>query len=359
MVEALAAEGHPVWLASYGYGDGPWPADVGRVPVPALPGNRSWASGPSLGKIADDAALAAALGVFLSRVDVDVVHAHNVEAPLAAWLGRTLARKRVPVVYNLHTSLEEELPVYLSGERSRSLATRFGRRVDRELAQRADACVAISRRAERMLEAWGAQRVAYLPPGVDPEEPTGGDADRARARWELGEGPWVVYTGNADAYQDLDVLYAAMAQVDAAGLLVVTGSEVEDVRRDAMAAGIPRERLRVVGSRDFDDVRDALAVAALAALPRQVCAGFPIKLLNALAAGVVTVCAAGSAQPIEGVVTVADGDPAAMAASIRGLLRSPSMTARLGDGAARAIRARWTWRRRAGELARFYESLLS
>lgn len=359
MVRSLAAAGAEVWLATYGYGVGDWPAGVGQVPVRELPLPTSLASGPSVAKVVRDVLLVDGVRRFLRNHEVDVVHAHNVEAPLAAWLGSLLAGTNIPVLYNLHTSLEEELPVYVGGRRRKALAGRFGKRVDRALAQRADGCIAISRRAREVLESWGAHNVVYLPPGIDPQELEGGSGERARERWDLGDRPWLVYTGNADPYQDLDVLFDAVARVEELGLLVVTGSPLEQPRAWARQHNLPEERLRLIGSRSFDDVKDALAAGTIAALPRATCAGFPIKLLNYLAAGLPTVCAEGSSQPIEGVVTVPNGRPEAMADAFRSLLRTPSITARLGVGAARAIRSRWTWERRAKELMRHYESMLS
>ena len=358
MVRALASAGAEVALATYGYGVGDWPRDVARVPVRDVPLSSSLASGPSLSKVVRDALLADGVRRWLRRHPVDLIHAHNVEAPLAGWLGSALASSRVPLLYNLHTSLEEELPVYLGGRRRKVVAARLGRRVDRELARRADGCVAISRRARDVLKDWGAADVAYLPPGIDPADLEGGDRQRAAERWDLGDRRWIVYTGNADPYQDLQVLFDAVARLEDAGLLVVTGSSLDGPRAWAAQHGLPPERLRLVESRSFDDVRDALVAGSVAALPRATCAGFPIKLLNYLGAGLPTVCAAGSSQPIEGVVTVPNGNPTAMADAFRSLLRTPSITGRLGIGAARAIRSRWTWDKRAQELLTYYQTVL-
>jgi glycosyltransferase involved in cell wall biosynthesis len=270
-----------------------------------------------------------------------------------------LARRRVPLVYNLHTSLEEELPVYGAGGWRGQLAARFGRRVDRLLPAMSDACVAISPRAEEQLRAWGAMRVVRIGPGVDLEELAGGDAERARQRWQLGQRPWVVYTGNADAYQDLPVLYAAMSRVSHAGLLVVTGSDREPVWRAAREAGVPAERLRVVQSRDFADTLDALAVGAVGALPRAVCTGFPIKLLNMLGSGLVTVAAQGSAQPLEGVVSVPNNHPGAMAGAIQSVLADEHMTERLGDAARRSVAAVHGWAGASARLGSLYDTLIA
>lgn len=353
MARALRRAGIDLRLATYAYGAGAWPDDLPRVEVARVPGAGSLRSGPSLGKLALDAALVGACVRALP--EVDLVHAHHAEAALVA--RAAMGGRRVPLVYNLHTSLGEELPVYLPAAVG-PLAAAAGAGLDRLLVRLADACVAPSARGAALLGAWGARRALGVLPGVDPTELRGGDAARARAAWRLGEGPWVLYAGNADAYQDLDVLLEAMARVPEAGLLALSAAPFDAFAAPARRAGLPEARLRVTGAADLPALRDALAVAALAAVPRTVCAGFPMKLLNQLAAGVPTVVARGSAQPIDGQRVVPDHDPAAMAAAIRQLLADPPAAARLGAAGAAAVSAGHTWDVAVRPLLALYGELL-
>jgi glycosyltransferase involved in cell wall biosynthesis len=331
------------------YDAGPWPEGVEAWPSPAPTALRPSRSGPTVGKPALDAMLAVTVARALASGRYDVVHAHNVEAPFVAWVARRLAGCRVPVVYDAHTALAEELPTYAPDRWAAPLA-RLGQGVDRLLGRRADACVALSARGEARLRALGARHVLRSPPGVDPAELAGGDADRARARWDLGTDRWVAYTGNADRYQDLDVLLAAMVRVDAARLLVVGPSDPAVVRDAAARAGLAADRLVVVRSDRREDALDALAVAEVGAVPRSVCAGFPMKLLNVLGAGRAAVVASGSAIPVEGVIPVPDRDVASFAGALAAALDRPEATRRLGDAAARAVRATWTWEASAARL---------
>ncbi|MCB9679849.1 MAG: glycosyltransferase family 4 protein [Alphaproteobacteria bacterium] len=357
MARAQARRGHRVLLACYGHGIGAWPEGVEPVRAPAVPALTATASGPHVGKPVLDLLLAARVARVLRRERVDVVHAHNVEAPFVGALAAALAGTHVPLVYNLHTSLAEELPTYWRRGAIGRIAPDIGRAVDGLLARRASACVAISDGAARRLRAWGARRVFLAPPGVDVAEVEGGDATRARRRWALGARPWVVYTGNADAYQDLDVLMDAIACTPGVDLLVVTG-DPDRVTALTAARRLGPDRVRVVGSTSFDDTRDALAVAAACVVPRAVCAGFPIKLLNGLALGVPTVCAAGSAQPIPGVVVVPDRDAAALGRALQALVEAPVERERLGRAAADAIRADWTWEAAAARLDPVYDAVV-
>lgn len=356
MVEGLVEVGHAVTLACYAAGEGEDPPGVRLARIPRVPGE-GMASGPTPTRPLQDALLAARVAGLLRRERFDVIHAHNVEAPLAGALARVAARRRVPLVYNLHTALAEELPRWWPDGLRGRLALPLGRAVDALLPRLCDGCVALSEAAEEALRRNGARRVLRVPPGVRLAELEGGDAGRARQRWSLDGRPWVVYAGNTDAYQDLPDLYDAMARVPEAGLLLVTGADPAPEEAALDARGVGPERRRVVHSRAFADTLDALAAASVAALPRRQCAGFPIKLLNQLGVGVPTVAARGSAQPIAGVVTVPDGDPSAMAAALSRLIGDPDARRSLGEAGRAAIAADYTLAAQARRLADWYPTL--
>ncbi|MCB9663023.1 MAG: glycosyltransferase family 4 protein [Alphaproteobacteria bacterium] len=344
MARALARRGHAVRLATYGHGEGDGPEGVERVRPPALGRLGVLRSGPSPDRPLQDLLLLRAVRRTLAARPPDVIVAHHVEAVGVALAARRLAGLDVPVLYVCHTSLETELPDWVPG-RLGGIAARAGALLDAGVARTADGALALSPDGARHLRDVGARRVWQVPPGVEPDEVRGGDAEAAHARWDLGDRPWVLYTGNLDRYQDLDLLVEAMASLPEAGLLVLTRDDPGD-----RFAAVPPDRLRVVRERGLDDLRDALAAAAVACVPRQVCPGFPMKVLNLLAAGVPVVCAAATAPPVEGVLPVGGRDPAAFAGALRAALAAPAMRARLGQAAARAIAARWSWTARAREL---------
>ena len=97
-----------------------------------------------------------------------------------------------------------------------------------------------------------------------------------------------------------------------------------------------------------------MAAADVAAIPRTVCSGYPIKLLNSLGLGVPTVVAAGSSQPLPGVIEVPNGDAPAMAKAIESLVSDPDRLVELGAVARAHIREHCTWDARARELEGIY-----
>ena len=341
MARALARRGHRVTVACYAHGVGPSDPEYAVVRTPPVPGYDNLRAGPDLVKPLLDAALA----VQLARVGGDVVHAHNYEAPLAAALSRV--RTRAPVVYCAHNTMGEELHTYFEGRVARRLARGVGQLLDRTVPRLADHALAIHDGAVPTLRSLGCRHVSCVPPGVDPHDL------RACPPVELPPGPWVIYAGNPDAYQDLDVLVAAMRELPDVGLVMVSASPLDHWA----AQGLPRARF--VQTASFEVVRSHLAAATVAALPRTVCTGYPIKMLNYLGMGLPTVAAEGSARLLPGVVSVPNRDPSALAAAIRQLVDDAPRRRALARDAREHVLAHCTWDARAEDLEDVYREVLA
>lgn len=343
---ALVDAGHEVFLASYGAGRGTYPSGVTPVPIADMSTFVGHRSGPSWAKLVANPALVRSLVSFLRRQPIDLIHAHNIEAPVLARAAMAMAGTKIPLLYDMHTLMNEELPSYTAPPLMKRALARMGGRLDRAVVAMSDGVVSLSPRALAVARAWGTEQAWLCEPGVDPEE-LHGEADRARQGFHLPGGPLVTYTGNLDAYQDLDILLHAMLQLPDTTLVVVTHGALGDLHAAMDAVGLPRNRVHAVVTQRFQDVVDVLHASTVAVLPRTVCAGFPIKLLNCLGCGVPVVASAGSARPLEGVVAVPNRNIDAMAHAIRAVVRDPLMAERLGASAKRSVLAHHTWAQRA------------
>ncbi len=321
LARALQARGHRVTVVAYDLGEGDPGVEVIRVPVPR--GYQRLRSGPDRHKPWIDLRMAAAL----SRVEADVVHAHHVEALAAALLAR-----RRPLVYHGHTLLGEELPCYFAHFR-RSLAA-LGHAADRTLPRRADAVVAVAPAGAAAYSRWGCRDVTVLPPGLDTA-----DFPPATSRREERT---LVYAGNSDAYQRLDVLFAAMVHLPGWKLRVVTHDPT------GFPPGTP-----VIVARSWPEAREAIACADVAALPRTLGGGYPVKLLDYLACGLPVVLSRGLARGFPGEVPVDEGDPVDFA---RGVLDAARI-ARRDWGP--ALLASESWDRRAATMEAVYARVTS
>ena len=341
MARALARRGHEVSVVCYGHGEGEVDDDYRIIRTPRVPGYGNLRAGPDMVKPVLDLALA----YRIAEIPADVVHAHNYEAPIAAAMARRFTG--TPIVYNAHNTMVEELPTYFERPTARRAARRMGGWLDRTVPKIADHAVVLSSRAVPTLTRLGCGEVSVVPPGVDAAEL--GDVEPA----QLPEGPWVVYAGNPDRYQDLSILVEAIRKLDGVGLLMVSASPLDDWS----SAGLPK--FKAVQTSDFAEVKSLMAACDLAAIPRTVCSGFPIKLLNSLGVGLPTVIAEGSAQGLPGEVVVPNGDSEAMAQAIQSLLNAPQRSRELGESARAHVRDACTWEARARDLERIYASLLS
>ena len=340
MARALARRGHEVTVVCYGHGEGEVDSDYRVVRTPKLPGYNNLRAGPDWVKPGLDIALAAKI----ASLPADIVHAHNYEAPIAAFLAQRFTG--TPIVYSAHNTMREELPTYFGGRLFRSLARRAGTLLDRTVPRMAEHAVVLTEETKNTLHALGCQEVSVVAPGVDFSELE----DVVPA--VLPEGPWVVYAGNPDAYQDLHILIDAMRRLDGVGLLMVSASPLDEWAE----MGLPK--FKAVQTSDFNEVKRLVAAADLAAIPRMVCSGFPIKLLNTLGLGVPTVIAEGSARGLPGEVAVPNGDATAMASAIRRLLDAPERCSELAARARSHVERACTWDARAAELEAIYASIV-
>jgi glycosyltransferase involved in cell wall biosynthesis len=187
--------------------------------------------------------------------------------------------------------------------------------------------------------------------------------DPVRAREQLGDGPLVVYSGNLDRYQDLDLLLegfglVAVSRPDAR-LVISTSADPGRVRDHARLKGIAAQTVFLPAD-EFVSVRDLLAAADVTVCPRQVCLGFPIKLLNYMAAGRPIVASKGSAcglRHLENGWVVQNGDAPAMAAAITALLGDPGRAETLGAGAQRTARTEHDWDRAVEAIGEVYDRI--
>ena len=363
MADALARRGHDVHVVTYHLGER---ARAGRFAVhriPDVPTYRNCSPGPTWQKLAVvDPLLAVSLARVLWRHRIDVVHAHHVEGLLVALAAvATRPWHPLPVVFDAHTLLESELPFYALGLGERAKAW-LGRTLDARLPRRAAHVIAVTEDVERRLLALApalAGRTSVITSGVELEHFGG---ERARAAWAPG---WrgaprtLVYAGNLAAYQGIDLMLRAFAEVRRTRrdvrLRLVSDSPFGAYEPLAAALGV-RDAIDVVPSR-FDDLPRHLAGAAVALNPRTSCDGIPQKLLNYMAAGRPIVSFAGSAKDLtHGTLgwVVADGDVPGFARAIHRLLDDPALARSLGENALAYVRAERSWERVAERTEEVY-----
>jgi len=124
MAERLAAAGHDVHLLTYGQGTLQSGRGYRHHRVARVPSDDSRRSGPNAAKPLLDAMLTARLVSLVREHAIEIVHAHNYEAAIAALAARAVAG--APVVYHSHNLMGDELETYFEAAPARRLAAIAG-----------------------------------------------------------------------------------------------------------------------------------------------------------------------------------------------------------------------------------------
>jgi len=358
IAESLAQAGHAVHVVTYPTAQHLVPVErIAIHRVRKLPG--LWTTRP-LGwqKIVLDLLLAWTLWKVVRRHRIEVIHAHNLEGPLVAFIVRWLTG--VPVVYHAHNALSDELPCYFRRRFSRRLAGAVGTLCDGLLARHANAVIALTDRLAAYLALRGAiGRVRVIPPAaprLNAAPALAATRDRA---------PLLMYGGNLDPYQDLDCLLEGFHRLRAvepqARLILVThrAAHPRIARRAAALAAQPGVAIEQVNS--FGAAIRALAQADVLVCPRGSWSGFPIKALNYMALGRPVVHARASAHAIEDGISglvFDDGDANALARAALRVVRDPVLGAQLARQARAVARERFSPIRVLNNVVDVYEQVV-
>lgn len=329
LAETLGRRGHEVDVVAYHLGTGSEPADYRLHRCRNIRTYRKLSPGPSVQKllVVDPALVIATRRVLASRT-FDLIHAHHFEGLLVsiASAGRTL-----PIVFDVHTLLENELPE-CGLPLPRRLAAALGRFLDRHVPARATRIVAASEKMRDRLQKLGVdpRKLSVIASGVESEL-----FEQITVPTSPASRHTLIFTGNLAPYQGIDAMIEAFARLrrlrQDVVLKIVTESDFGPYRQRVAELGLD-SAIEIVAD-GFDHVPTHLAGANVALNPRTNCFGVPQKLLNYMAAGKPTVSFAGSAKSLthgETGLVVEDGNIDAFAEAVHQLLDHPEIARRMG-----------------------------
>lgn len=366
MSEALAELGHDVHIVTYPMGDDIPLAGALLHRIPRVTREKKIVVGPTIRRPVYDFLMIFKALQIIRRHRPHLLHAHGYEAALVAAACRFVTG--LPIVYSGHNTMSDELASY-DFIRPRWLANSLARVLDAVVPRLANRCVPHSQALAEFFEdrGVGGRTEQVVNFGIDLRPPPRWHREPVRRKYGL-QGPVVLYAGVLNRFQRLDLLYGAMARVaqvhpNAKLLLAVTLDNARQIalaRQQAAAAGIA-QHLVVTEPLDLEGVRRCLTACDVAAIPRPAAPGFPIKLLNYMAASKPCVMFASSASRIrhrEHALLVAPDTSEALAGGILELLGDDLLRRAIGERGRQFAIENHDRRRTAAQMAGVYARTL-
>jgi glycosyltransferase involved in cell wall biosynthesis len=342
LIEALSSVGHSVDVLTYHVGEDPRLPGVRVFRAPSVPFVREVPIGFSLRKLFCDLALGWRLMSLTRENRYDVLHA--VEE--AVFLSLLVRVRGCRIVYDMDSSLPEQLlGKYTVLRRLEGLLRRF----ERLAIARSDLVLAVCEELATRARAYD----TATPVDVVEDVSLLGDAQTTpveNLRSDLPEsGVLVMYVGNLEHYQGVDLLLQAIGTLNSPVPLkfVAIGGDagaVADYQRRATALGLG-SRVLFAGARPLKHLGAYLAQADVLVSPR--CGGqnTPMKLYSYLGAGkaVLATRIRSHTQVLsEDNAMLVEPTAGALARGLDTLLRSPALRTRLGTSARQLATTRYS-----------------
>jgi glycosyltransferase involved in cell wall biosynthesis len=242
-------------------------------------------AGPSLAKMALDVPFVAEAAWRLRFGGYDVVHAveeaAHLIAPFARWF-------RVPLVMDVDSSIPDQLRY--SGFAARGPVLWLADALERQALRYSAAAVTVCASLTDGVRARGPQLPVFQvedPPLVDARAlPAPDTVDALRRELTLGPWPVVLYSGNFEPYQGVELLLDALALVPHTQLVLMGGGPADVARMKAAARQrAVGERCIFSGQRPPADLPVFFALADVLASPRAQGQNTPFKIFTYLASG--------------------------------------------------------------------------
>jgi glycosyltransferase involved in cell wall biosynthesis len=359
MVRALTGMGHRVELLTYPQG--------APVDVPGLSHRRSLRlpvghvkAGPSVAKLLLDVPFMAEAAWLMTTRRYDVVHAVEEAAPLVAPLARLL---RIPFVADVDSSIPDQLRY--SGFATRGPLLWAAETLERHALRRAAVVVTVCNSlTEGVRRRAPEARVFQVedPPLVDASSaPDAAAVEALRRSLGLAADPVVLYSGNFEAYQGVEMLVAAAGIATEAQFLFMGGEPAEIKRLEERAAGAGA-RCVFAGKRPPSELPLFLALSDLLASPRTHGDNTPFKVYTYLASGkplVATRISTHTQLLDDAVAFLVEPTPAGLAAGVRRTLADRDEAAQRAERGRRLIESEYSSARFTEKVRRAYEALSS
>jgi len=339
ILAALTSAGHTVEMLCYPFGEDVSMSGLRVRRSARVPGIRDVGIGPSSAKIALDVPFALRALRMCAARGVDVIQAVE-EAGLFAWLPARLLRR--PLVYQMDSWISEQL--VFSGFATRGPVLALAQWLERVAMRTASLVITVGPdHAAEVRRIAPRAEVLVLPdtPAADRFVPDEVGAARWRERLALRNARCVVYTGNFEPYQGVELLVRAAARLPPACndvRIVLAGGQPNQIGElQALARQVgAAERCVFAGSQPPHEMTAFLTLAHVLVSPR--CRGRnpPMKIYTYMQAGrpIVATRVPTHTQVLDDeIALLAAPEPAALADAMATALDDSARAARIAAAA--------------------------
>ena len=347
-IRALLDLGHTVDLVTYPFGK-----DV------EMPGLRIFRAarppfitrvkiGPSPAKLFLDMTLTLTALNRARAGQYDAVHSHEEGAAIGVVISAALG---IPHLYDMHSSLPQQLENF-AFSKSALLRWMF-QMLERTAIRRSRVTIVICPHLETTARTVvpDAQVVLIeIAPGSG-DVPVAGSGKAIRASLGIdADAPMVLYTGTFEAYQGLDLLFAAakivMRERSDTRVVLAGGKPDQVVRAKAQAAAMGADGLIFTGEQPSETIPGYLDAADVLVSPRSTGTNTPLKIYQYLRSGraiVATRLLTHTQVLSDEVAILTEPTPESFARGILQAINDPGAATRIGDAAKRLADTRYTY----------------
>lgn len=358
LLEVLSSQGHRLDVLTYHEGEDVQIPNCTIHRISRLPGIRAIPPGPSLKKVICDAIMFQACFRMLARKRWDVIHAVEESVFMALAMKR---RFGIPFVYDMDSLLSRQMV-----ERYAWLfpAASCMRAMERAAVRASVGVVAVCKSLED-------EARSYRPDGhiVRVEDTSLINEDVVgdeNLRDDLAiRGPMILYVGNLERYQGIDLLLEAFSRFCGRipeGELVIIGGSPRDIRHYSDLAsrlGVAA-RTRFIGPRPLEELGHYLRQADVLVSPRTQGKNTPMKIYSYLDSGkpiLATRLPTHTQVLDDSIAFLVDPDPEAMALGLQTLLRDRVLCERLSRQARQVLQRDFNPTVLRQQLAKFYQDI--
>jgi glycosyltransferase involved in cell wall biosynthesis len=282
MLETLGCQGHNIHLLTYHEGEDVKISNVTIHRIPRFPHLKNIKPGPSWKKIACDLImLAQCLSIlFLHRKSIDVIHAVE-EAVFMAIPAKAIFR--TPFIYDMDSSLIQQL---IDKYKFLVCIEGFLQSFERAAIRYSAGVIAVCRSLEEIVKRYDPGKTLLRLEDISLLEMEHEGGKSSETALDL-QGPIIMYVGNLEAYQGIDLLLESFQQVVRSVPdvhLAIVGGNADDIQRyrDRSERLAITNNTHFIGQRPISQLRFYLDQADILVSPRLRGENTPMKIYSYL-----------------------------------------------------------------------------